>query len=186
MSKLTRLEQELRAGRLSRRDFLQAATALGFGAVAPAILTRPAFAAPNKGGKFTAGIGHGSTTDSLDPGSYENDFTIGTAFARFNYLTEISNPGELIGELAESWEVSSDAKVWTFKLRSGIEYHNGQPMVAEDVVNSFNHHRADDSTSAAKPIVDPIEDIKADGDNVVVFSLEAGLADFQLLGSDCR
>ena len=52
MSKLTRLEQELRAGRLSRRDFLQAATALGFGAVAPAILTRPAFAAPKQGGKL--------------------------------------------------------------------------------------------------------------------------------------
>ena len=42
MSKLSNLERELRAGRLSRRDFLQAATVLGFGAVAPTILSRPA------------------------------------------------------------------------------------------------------------------------------------------------
>lgn len=184
MSKLTKLEQELRAGRLSRRDFLQAATVLGFGAVAPTILSRPAHAAPKQGGKFTAGIGHGSTTDSLDPGTYENDFIIGTAFARFNYLTEIDNQGNLIGELAESWDFSPDAKVWTFKLRSGVEYHTGGTMTAEDVVNSFNHHRGEESTSAAKPIVDPIVDIKADGDGVVVFTLEAGNADFPFLVSD--
>ncbi len=184
MSKLTRLEQELRAGRLSRRDFLQAATVLGFGAVAPTILSRPTFAAPNKGGKFTAGIGHGSTTDSLDPGTYENDFTIGTSFARFNFLTEIDANDELIGELAESWEASPDAKVWTFKLRSGIEFHNGQTMTAQDVVNSFNHHRGEESTSAAKPIVAPISDITTDGDNVVIFTLEDGNADFPFLVSD--
>lgn len=182
MSNLDKLTQELRAGRLSRRDFLQAATALGFGAVAPALLTT-AHAAPKRGGKFTAGIGHGSTTDSLDPGSYENDFMIGSAFTRFNYLTEIDNEDNLVGELAESWD-SPDAITWTFQLRKGIEYHNGQTMVAQDVVNSFNHHRGAESTSAAKPIVDPIVDIKADGDHVVVFTLEAGNADFPFLVSD--
>lgn len=182
MSKLTKLEQELRAGRLSRRDFLQATSALGLGAVAPLLLS-PAHAAPNKGGKMTVGLGHGSTTDSLDPGTYENDFMIGSAFARFNFLTEISNSGELVGELAESWEVTPDAKEWTFKLRSGVEFHNGQSLTAEDVVNSINHHKGEESTSAAKPIVDPITDIKADGDTVT-FVLEAGNADFPFLVSD--
>ena len=182
MTKLTKLEQELRAGRLSRRDFLQATTALGLGAVAPSILST-AQAAPKKGGKLTVGLGHGSTTDSLDPGTYENDFMIGSSFARFNFLTEISNTGELVGELAESWDVTPDAKEWTFKLRAGVEFHNGQPLTAEDVVNSINHHKGEESTSAAKPIVDPIVDIKADGDTVT-FVLEAGNADFPFLVSD--
>jgi peptide/nickel transport system substrate-binding protein len=182
MTKLTKLEQELRAGRLSRRDFLQATTALGLGAVAPAFLST-AHAAPKQGGKMTVGLGHGSTTDSLDPGTYENDFTIGSSFARFNFLTEISNTGELVGELAESWDVTPDAKEWTFKLRSGVEFHNGKSLTAEDVVNSINHHKGEESTSAAKPIVDPIVDIKADGDTVT-FVLEAGNADFPFLVSD--
>ena len=182
MTKLTKLEQELRAGRLSRRDFLQATTALGLGAVAPSILST-AQAAPKKGGKLTVGLGHGSTTDSLDPGTYENDFMIGSSFARFNFLTEISNTGELVGELAESWDVTPDAKEWTFKLRAGVEFHNGQSLTAEDVVNSINHHKGEESTSAAKPIVDPIVDIKADGDTVT-FVLEAGNADFPFLVSD--
>ncbi len=187
MSKLDQLTQELRAGRLSRRDFLYAATALGFGAAAPTLLSTAlstAHAAPKRGGKLTVGIGHGSTTDSLDPGTYENDFMIGTAFSRFNYLTEIDNEGNLVGELAESWETSADARVWTFMLRKGVEYHNGQTMVAQDVVNSFNHHRGEGSTSAAKPIVDPVVEIKADGDHVVVFTLEDGNADFSFLVSD--
>lgn len=182
MTKLTKLEQELRAGRLSRRDFLQATTALGLGAVAPSIIST-AKAAPKKGGKLTVGLGHGSTTDSLDPGTYENDFMIGSSFARFNFLTEISNTGELVGELAESWDVTPDAKEWTFKLRAGVEFHNGQSLTAEDVVNSINHHKGEESTSAAKPIVDPIVDIKADGDTVT-FVLEAGNADFPFLVSD--
>ncbi len=183
MNHNNRLFQGIPAGRLSRRDFLQTATALGVGAVTSSLLTT-GHAMPKPGGKFTAGIGHGSTTDSLDPGSYENDFMIGSAFSRFNYLTEIDNQGHLIGELASSWDVSPDAKVWTFMLRQGVEYHNGQTMVAQDVVNSFNHHRGQDSTSAAKPIVDPIVDIRTDGDSVVVFTLEAGNADFPFLVSD--
>lgn len=182
MSKLTKLEHELRAGRLSRRDFLQAATALGITAVAP-FAANVAHAAPNKGGKMTVGLGHGSTTDSLDPGTYENDFTIGSSFHRYNFLTEINNKGELIGELAESWDVSPDAKVWTFKIRQGVEFQNGKTLDANDVVVSINHHRGEDSKSAAKPIVEPIVDVRADGNNVV-FELKAGNADFPFLVSD--
>ncbi|MDH3688396.1 MAG: ABC transporter substrate-binding protein [Gammaproteobacteria bacterium] len=184
MSKLKDLERLLAQGKITRRDFLAQASALGVIAGAPAIFSNQALAAtPNKGGKFTAGIGHGSTTDSLDPGTYENDFMINSSFTRFNFLTEISNTGELAGELAESWEASADAKTWTIKLRQGVEFHNGKAMTADDVVASINHHRGEDSGSAAKPIVDPIEEIKADGNNVVV-TLSGGNADFPYLMSD--
>ena len=182
MKQIEKLKNKLNSGRISRREFVRATSMLGLAATAPAVFST-ASAAPKKGGKFTAGLGHGSTTDSLDPGTYENDFMIGSSFTRFNFLTEIDKHGNLIGELAESWEVTPDAKTWTFMLRRGVEFHNGKSMTAEDVVNSINHHRGEGSTSAAKPLVAPIADIRADGNNVII-TLNDGNADFPFAMSD--
>ncbi|MDH3693572.1 MAG: ABC transporter substrate-binding protein [Gammaproteobacteria bacterium] len=183
MTELKFLEEQMKKGWISRREFMARTAAIGAAVSVPSLLGSKAYAEPKKGGKFVVGIGHGSTTDSLDPGTYENDFSISSSFCRNNYLTEISNTGELVGELAESWEASADARTWTFKLRQGVEFHNGKTMDANDVVASFNHHRGDDSGSAAKPIVDPVSDLKADGDTVV-FTLADGNADFPYLVSD--
>ncbi len=183
MSELKYLEDQLKKGRISRREFLARATALGAAVSVPSLLSGKVYAEPNKGGKFVAGLGHGSTTDSLDPGTYENDFMIGSSFTRLSHLTEIDNTGDLIGNIAESWESSPDAKTWTFNIRQGVEFHNGKTLDSNDVVASINHHRGEDSGSAAKPIVDPIEDIKADGNNVVI-TLKDGNADFPYLVSD--
>src|SRR5512139_3304599 len=44
--------------------------------------------------------------------------------------------------LAESWTVSPDSKVYEFKLRKGVKFHNGDPMTAEDVIFSFQRYKA--------------------------------------------
>ena len=41
--------------------------------------------------------------------------------------------GELTGDLAESWEVSDDQLTWTFHLREGVTWHDGEPFTADDV-----------------------------------------------------
>ena len=185
MSKQDHLKELAVSGRLSRRDFVAYASALGIGAAASSsIFINSAKAQPVRGGDVRIGHAHGSTTDSLDPGTWENDFTIELSFAANNFLTEIAADGSLVGELAESWEASADAKTWTFVLRSDVTFHNGKTVTAADVVGSFNHHRGEGSESAAGPIVSPITDIKADGDNVVVFTLSGGNADFPFLVSD--
>ena len=51
-------------------------------------------------------------------------------------------------------------------------------MDGEDVIYSINHHRGKDSKSAAKGVVDPIKDIKADGKDTLVFTPDGGNADF--------
>ena len=183
--KLERLGAELTKGRISRRTFLQAASAFGLTfTVASALADKAQAATPKKGGHLSAGLGHGSTTDSLDPATFENGFTAALDYSINNQLTEVDTNGQLIPELAESWEASDDASQWTFQLRKGIEFHNGKTMTADDVIASFNHHRGEDSKSAAKPIVEPIVDIKADGQNTVVFSLSSGNADFPFIVSD--
>lgn len=185
MTDLKKLEYELKTGRLSRREFIKAATMFGFAASAPAILFgTAAHAAPVKGGHLKFAIGHGSTTDSLDPASYENAFSQTLGKTIHNYLTEVKADSSLGGELAESWEASTDAKTWTFKLRSGVEFHNGQTLKASDVIASMNHHAGEDSKSGAKVIADTFASIKADGDNTVVITLKEGNADLPYQLSD--
>jgi peptide/nickel transport system substrate-binding protein len=183
---VNKLKKILETEGLTRRDFMVRATALGVTAAhASAFWTESAeAAAPNKGGTLRLAIGHGSTTDSLDPGTFENAYMQVMSSAAYNQLTEVDNNGDLIPDLAESWDVSDDAVVWTFNLRKGVEYHNGKTMDADDVVASFQHHRGEDSKSAAKAILEPIKEIKADGKDKVVFTLNSGNADFPFIVSD--
>ncbi len=186
MKYLDYLKGELDRGRLSRREFLGRATALGLTLPAAMALAGKAVSAaePKKGGHMRFGLGHGSTTDSLDPATFENDYMIFLGYCCRSHLTEIDQNNELTGDLAESWEASDDATQWTFKIRQGVEFHNGKTLDANDVVASLNHHRGEDSKSAAKPIVDPITDIAAEGSDTVVITLQAGNADFPYIVSD--
>jgi peptide/nickel transport system substrate-binding protein len=52
-------------------------------------------------------------------------------------LVTFDRDGVLIGDLAESWEISEDGTVFTFKLREGVTWHDGEPFTAEDVVFTF-------------------------------------------------
>lgn len=186
MSKLRELEALFAKGKITRREFLAQASALGLmAAVSPALLSTSAqAAAPKKGGRLRLGVAGGSTTDSLDPGLAEDAFMQNLGWQLRNCLVEIDADGNPIPELAESWESSPDAAKWTFKLRKGVEFHNGKTLDSKDVVFSINHHRGKESKSAAKGIVDPIKDIKADGKDTVVFTLEGGNADFLFIVSD--
>ena len=173
----------LRAGQIDRRAFVM--SALSTGIVLPTALSMASRAQAQmavKGGVFRHGTGYGSTTDSLDPGTTENSFMTSLVYTRGNHLTEVDNTGELVPELAESYE-TEDAKTWRFALRQGVEFHNGKTMTAEDVIASFNHHRGEDSTSAAKALVNQIESMEADG-NTVVFTLASANADWPFIVSD--
>jgi peptide/nickel transport system substrate-binding protein len=174
------------AGRITRREFIGRAAALGVSAALTATMLAKAGAAqePKKGGLFKLGIGHGSTTDSLDPGTWENTFmqSLGSLFGE--PLVGIDQKSNVVPALAESFEPSDGAKKWVFKLRKDLAFHNGKSLTAEDVVATYDHHRGKDSKSAAKSILDQIADIKADGVDTVVFTLTSGNADFPYVTGD--
>jgi peptide/nickel transport system substrate-binding protein len=170
---------------IDRRSFVMSALAAGVALPAALSLASKAEAAtPKSGGKLRMAMGYGSTTDVLDPANSENGFMQSVTYARGNHLTEVSNTGELIGELAESFEPSNNAATWVFNIRQGVEFHNGKTLTPEDVIATFNRHRADDSTSAAKGLLTAITDMRKDGDNQVIFELEGGNADFPFIVSD--
>lgn len=177
-------KNRLLTGQISRREFIQSMIAAGVALPVALSLAGNALAAtPNKGGRLRQGFGHGSTTDSLDPATTENGMTTSVSFTYANCLTEIDSDGSLIPELAESFD-SPDAKTWTFKLRNGVEFHNGKSMTADDVIASINHHRGEDSKSAAKGLVSAIKEIRKDDDHTVVFELENANAGFPVIVSD--
>lgn len=51
----------------------------------------------------------------------------------FEPLVDLDQQGKIYGVLAESWQPSADGKVWTFKLRQGVKFHDGTPFDAESV-----------------------------------------------------
>lgn len=164
---------------ISRRQFLNRASALGLtAALSPIYLPTSVIAAPKRGGTLRIGLGHGEISDNLDPGLMTNAFTAVVSMTFANHLGELDAGGNLVPELADSWESSDDLKTWHYKLRKGIEFHNGKPLVAEDVIASINHHRQEESKSAVRSQLKPIVEIKADGKLSFVVTLDQGYADF--------
>ncbi len=177
-------KSKILTGGISRRGVLQGATALGTAALLGPLGAHSVAAQPKKGGRLRVAMGHGSTSDSYDPATWDQAFVQVFATARHGYLTEIAADGSLVGEVAESWDASPDAKVWTLNIRGGLEYHSGKSVTADDVIASLNHHRGEESKSAAKPIVAGITDMQAEGTNAVIVTLESGNSDFPFILSD--
>ncbi|MEZ4524126.1 MAG: ABC transporter substrate-binding protein [Thermomicrobiales bacterium] len=75
---------------------------------------------------------------------------------------------EPVGVLAESWSVDGRGTTWTFNLRAGVTWHDGLPLIAEDVVYSFNRYLDSDlGHPASSKLSGIIVDVEAESDLVV-------------------
>ncbi len=70
----------------------------------------------------------------------------------FEGLTRYQADGAIAPALAESWDISDDGLVYTFHLHSGVKFHDGTDMNADDVKFSLDRARAEDSTNAQKAL----------------------------------
>ena len=77
----------------------------------------------------------------------------------FEGLTRFMADGSVVPGLAESWDISDDGLVYTFNLHSGVTFHDGTTMDAEDVKFSLDRARAEDSTNAQKGLFAGITDV---------------------------
>ncbi|MGB7319588.1 MAG: ABC transporter substrate-binding protein [Planktotalea sp.] len=77
----------------------------------------------------------------------------------FEGLTRFMADGSVVPGLAQSWDISDDGLTYTFKLRSGVTFHDGTTMDAEDVKFSLDRARAEDSTNAQKALYAGITDV---------------------------
>ena len=174
MTKQNRLQEALARGRLPRREFLARTSALGLGAALSSTLASTPARAAKRGGRFRLGFSDFSGTDTLEPHSLHSNGVELVLYSLCNNLVEEGPGGVLIPELAESWESSPDVKKWVFRIREGVEFHNGKTLDAEDVVYSLNLQLSEDANSGAKALLAAVQEIKADGPRTVVVTLEPG------------
>jgi peptide/nickel transport system substrate-binding protein len=109
------------------------------------------------------------TADSLtlDPHAQNEGPTHNLMHQIYEPLLIRDAAGKIIPTLALSWKVTADPKVWEFKLRQGVKFHNGNPFTADDVV--FSLKRAQQPTSDMKGLLISIEDaVKIDDHTVHV------------------
>ena len=184
---LDKFKAQVVQGKLSRRELMRSAAALGLALpLAGSLLSQSAMAAvPIKGGRMILGLAGGATTDSLDPALALAQVAFIILKAWGNTLVAVSpTDGSAQPELAESWEAQPGAKIWTFQLRKGVAFHNGQEMTSNDVVKTLQRHSGEDTKSAALGIMRGIESIKADGKYKVIIELKSGNADLPYLLTD--
>ncbi|HKB52468.1 MAG TPA: ABC transporter substrate-binding protein, partial [Ramlibacter sp.] len=91
-----------------------------------------------------------------------------TQYNIFESLTKINSDGTVTPLLAESWEVSPDLRTYTFRLRKGVKFQNGEPFNARTVKFSFERAGADKSTNKDKRTFASMETVQAVDDNTVV------------------
>ena len=182
---IDRLADAARQGKISRRSFMYYSTAAGLTATtATGLWTTQAKAAPKRGGTFRVAQHDGNTSDQQDPGQYQSNFEIAYGHTVRAYLTMINQDGTLGPDVAKEWSATPDAKEWTFVLNEAATFHDGNKVTAADVLASMNHHRGEDSTSAAKALLASVEEITDNGDHSITFKLSAPNADLPWIMPD--
>jgi peptide/nickel transport system substrate-binding protein len=96
----------------------------------------------------------------------------------FETLVSIDSASKLQPRLAESWTLAPDNVTYTFKLRSGVKFHDGSDLTSADVKFSFERAVAPDSKNAQKASFTPIESISTPDPLTVVIKLKQPTAHF--------
>src|ERR1700758_994046 len=178
---------EYAAGRLSRRDFLRRGAVGGislpvlgavFSACGSSSSSTPTTTTSSGGGAAGATIKAGIVvpTATIDPLTVADQGGLDMLAQTGEYLTFSNQHLTLQPALAESWSPNSTADVWTFKIRQGVKFHNGQPLTADDVVYTYkqqtNPKSSANALSAFGGGLTPDGVVKVD-DHTVAFHLTA-------------
>ena len=103
----------------------------------PAGSAAPSAIAPVAGGAVTIPIGADPTLNPWSPNAFVESLFINRVI--FEGLTKPGKDLAPAPDLAETWSSAADGLSWTFKLRSGVKWSDGQPFSADDVVFTFNN-----------------------------------------------
>ena len=189
---------EFAAGRLSRRDFVRRGTVVGIsvpllGSILAACGSSGTSSSPSGGSSSAAGApgavikaGIVTPTGAINPVTVADQGGLDMLGQTGEYLCLSTQTLTLKPVLATSWTPNSKADVWTFKIRSGVKFHNGQALTADDVVYTYQLHTNPkgeaNALSAFGGVLTPAGVKKVD-DFTVEFHLSAPNGNFPYLTS---
>lgn len=131
-------------------------------------------ARPARAGEFRVLIpGRPST---LNPNVRLDEVTLLIGRSLFSQLLTLNESGRLLPELAESWSVSPDGRVYTFKLRQDVRWHDGEPFSSADV--QWTLETMEKEGYGGKDALAPVMTIDAPDAATVVVTLEYPWAPF--------
>ncbi len=136
---------------------------------------------PKRGGSVRMASNLHGPDDQLDPPLFTSTIDYTRGRATYNSLIQHNDDLTTRGELAETIEPNADASEWTLKLRKGVEFHDGTPFTADDVIYSMNRHMGEDSTSVIKSVLGSIEEWKKVNSHEVKCILNTPNADLPTL-----
>jgi peptide/nickel transport system substrate-binding protein len=136
------LLDEWTAGRVDRRTFLRQASVLGILPLLSGVAALADGEDSRAGANGTVGntvrVGVAMPHGAIDPLLINDSASYQLIFQVAEFLCVTEPDLTLKPVLAESWSHNADGSVWTFKLRRGVKFHNGQQMQADDVVVTFD------------------------------------------------
>lgn len=120
-------------------------------------------------------IGMGADIVTMDPAN-QNDTTSSVFMNHcYNRLTKVNNDGELVGDLATSWDIENDGLDYVFHLAENAVFSDGTPVTAEDV--KFTYERAAQSAKSASDVV-AVKEVIVDDEHTVRIRLHDVYAPF--------
>ncbi|MDP2953504.1 MAG: ABC transporter substrate-binding protein, partial [Chloroflexota bacterium] len=140
----------------------------------PATVPTPAAVTPKYGGILkTNNRGDPAHLDLTQIKSYASVHPLIPVYSML-MQTEPKDATKLTTDLAEKWELSPDGKVYTFSLRNGVKFHDGNPLTSADVKYSFEHYRNPPKgvIIQLKTALDNVERIEAPDASTVKFTLK--------------
>jgi peptide/nickel transport system substrate-binding protein len=146
--------------RLTRRGVLK-------GAVAASLLVSPFARAQKPGG--TLRIARGQESDTLDPQKTALLVAHEIAWQIYDSLIYLDESGTVYPGLALSWAFSNENKTVTFKLRPGINFHDGAPFNAEAVRFTVERHLSPATASPTSWILGPIDHVEVIDDMTIAY-----------------
>jgi peptide/nickel transport system substrate-binding protein len=129
------------------------------------------------GGTLTVDVG----SDAANLSSHFGDDTASEAIrnALYDNLVAFDDKNNVVPQLALSWETSTDGKTWTFKLRTGVKFHDGSAFGAQAVKENFDQLLSPDHpVTAAKTAFGFVDSLSVVDANTVRFSLKQSFGPF--------
>ncbi|MFW5885827.1 MAG: ABC transporter substrate-binding protein, partial [Halanaerobium sp.] len=126
--------------------------------------------------RFVMGIE--DEVSNLDPGETTISVNERVASLIFDGLVEYGEANEIVPGIAEDWSISDDGLEYTFELREGVLFHNGEELTAEDVEYTYERILDEDYGSGLRAKIESIESIEVIDDYTIKFILSEPYSPF--------